>query len=102
MVCVKAHRTQGKEIIAISDPDLLGKELRNGRICLRISEQFYGGKLVPLEDALRFLQHAPNVNVVGSVAEEAVKIGLIHQDAVLWLKDAVSGREVAHLMVFHL
>ena len=100
-VCLKTHYTQGKEIIAIADPNLLGREFRDGRICLRISEKFYGGDLVSLEDALGILRRCPNVNVVGSVVEEAVKSGIIHRDAVLWVKDRESGEKVAHLILFH-
>ena len=98
-VLVKVHHYQNSSVLAICDPDLLGKEVRDGKRCLKIREKFYAGILTDVEDALQLLKSHDNINLIGTVVEKAVEKGLVHKDAVLWLNDQVSGKKIGHVLI---
>lgn len=51
---------------------------------LYVSEEFYKGSLVSLEEAIDIVQQSTIVNMVGrSIVESAVERGLVHPEAVL-------------------
>ena len=64
-VLVKVHHYQNSSVLAICDPDLLGKEVRDGKRCLKIREKFYAGILTDVEDALQLLKSHDNINLIG-------------------------------------
>ncbi len=66
------------------DADMLGKTLKQGKIVFCVSEEFYKGSLVSLEEAVDLIQQSSIVNMVGrSIVETAIKNGLVHRDAVM-------------------
>jgi len=80
---------RGKDVmVAVCDAELLGKTLREGALKLEVKESFYGGRLVSLEEALDILRGASIGNLVGrNIVANAIREGLIHEDAVLWIGD---------------
>jgi hypothetical protein len=71
-------------LLAICDADVLGKTLKEGKVVLYVSEEFYKGSLVSLEEAIDIVQQSTIVNMVGrSIVESAVERGLVHPEAVL-------------------
>jgi len=53
-------------------------------VVLYVSEEFYKGSLVSLEEAIDIVQQSTIVNMVGrSIVESAVERGLVHPEAVL-------------------
>ena len=49
-----------------------------------IREEFYKGNLVSIEEAIGLVQQSTIVNMVGRrIVKKALKIGLVHADAVL-------------------
>ena len=71
-------------LLAICDADLIGKTLRQGKIVFHIRKEFYKGNLVNLEEAVSLIQQSTIVNMVGQkIVKKALKMGLIHADAVL-------------------
>lgn len=63
---VKVHRSGGETIVAICDEELLGKELVEGELKIRIGEEFYGGELVEIEKVVEYIRGASMVNVFGN------------------------------------
>jgi len=76
---------QGETVlVAACDADLLGKTLKYGQVNFEIRKDFYGGKLVQVEDAVELIKTATIVNLVGPViVGMAVKEKLIHPQAIL-------------------
>ncbi|MCX8204193.1 MAG: DUF424 family protein [Candidatus Nezhaarchaeota archaeon] len=69
--------------MAICDAELLGKELRYGRLTINISKHFYGGFQVSVEEALELIEEADSANLMGRrIVEAAIRRGLVHQEAV--------------------
>lgn len=76
---------QGRTVlVAACDADLLGKTLKYGKVNFEVRRDFYGGRLVQVEDAVDLIKTANIVNLVGPViVEMAVKEKLIHPQAIL-------------------
>lgn len=76
---------QGRHVlVAACDADLLGKTLKFGTIDFKVREDFYGGSLVHVEEAVSLIKNATDVNLVGSIIiNRAIKEKLVHPQAVL-------------------
>jgi hypothetical protein len=71
-------------LLAACDAELLGKTLREGKIVFQVSEQFYKGPRVSLEEAVNLMKQCSIVNLVGhKIVKKAVEDGLVHPEAVL-------------------
>ncbi len=83
MMYVKIHKGS-TTIVAICDDDLIGKELREGKLCLKISEYFYKGEKKSEQEVEEIMKTADNLNIVGkrSVAI-ALRLGIIMQHTIL-------------------
>ena len=66
----------------ICDKELLGKELKQGKLSLKIGE-FYAGKEASVEECLVALRRATVANLVGSIVDHAVKAGLVEGKSVV-------------------
>ena len=64
-VYLKIHQRNELETIACCDEDLLDKCFDEGSIKIHISEQFFGGVLLNLDEAVDILKNATNFNIVG-------------------------------------
>ncbi len=86
-------------IIAACDKELLGKTLKFGEIEIKVSERFYGGKLVNEEELMVLLEEADVLNLIGNkVVEVAERLGLIHPEAKIFFEDS-DGRKIPHSMM---
>jgi len=76
---------QGKHVlIAACDLDLLGKTLKFGKLDFRISQSFYGGFNVSVDEAIDLIKQGTTVNIIGSVlVKKAIEEGVIHPKAVI-------------------
>ncbi len=86
MVYVKVHESGSERIVAICDEELLGKTLydEERRLRFHVSEQFYGGDLVRVEEALVEAMNATILNIVGErIVRAAIERNLIHPEAVI-------------------
>lgn len=70
LMYLKKHSSAGKEVLALCDENLLGKEFHEEGMKLEVSESFYKGEKVSKEEVIRELQKASNMNIVG---EESIK-----------------------------
>jgi len=77
MPILRVLRTQGEVLVVICDAGLLGKELKQGELRLKVDKSFYCGEESSVETCMRALQEATIANLVGSIVEHAIKAGFI-------------------------
>ena len=83
-VYVNMRKWGGCVLLATCDAELLGKNLREGKINFEVREDFYKGSKVTVEEAITLIKQSTIVNMVGqNIVKEAIEKGLIHPEAVL-------------------
>jgi len=81
-------RREGECIVAICDRELLGKRFEDGELQIHVSEGFYKGELVTLEEGLQALRQATIANLVGErIVAGALKAQLIHEHAIIRIQN---------------
>lgn len=63
--CVKVTDYQKNPMLNICDVDLLGKELSEDKLNVKISESYYGEKIVEQDEAEDLLKTSTIINMVG-------------------------------------
>ncbi len=78
-------KKDGKNVIlAICDADILGRTLKEGKIVFKITNEFYNGQKISVEQAVSMIENSTIVNLIGnSCVEKAIENGFIHPEAVL-------------------
>ncbi|TFG03498.1 MAG: DUF424 family protein [Promethearchaeota archaeon] len=64
-VYLKIHRRNDIETVACCDELLLNQIFREGNLKIEISERFFGGELMKIDEAIEILKNAMYFNVVG-------------------------------------
>ncbi len=64
-VFLKIHSMQGKNFLSCCDSELLGKTFTEGKSCLRVTEGFYKGTEVGLDEARDVI--VENINAMDSI-----------------------------------
>ncbi len=83
-VFLKVHRTQGEVLVAMCDCEALGRTFREGQFCMKVSERFYRGTLVDVDDCDPYLREATIGNFVGERSvSKAIKMGLVQGEHVI-------------------
>jgi len=73
-----------RKVVGMCDENLLGKIFREGDLVLEINEEFFGGDLLELDEALHIAETSENVMAVGEViVGRLVEVGLAHPESVL-------------------
>jgi len=71
----------GELMVAACDCGLIGKKLKEGKLALDVSEEFYGGELMTREEAADVLRTATIANMVGAEAVKCgVEAGIVHEE----------------------
>ena len=84
MVYVKIH----KSIVAVCDEELIGKEFKEGKLSLKVSERFYKGEKKSEEEVKDIIMNATNLNIVGKKSIKiALDLGIINKDSIITIKD---------------
>lgn len=84
MLRIKVHRAEGEVVVAACDAEIIGREFKEGRLMLRVTQVFYGGDEYPEEALGRFLSTCTTANLCGERAvEHAISKGYIDSDQVL-------------------
>ncbi len=95
---MKRHVTPlGSSILAISDPELIGKSLEDTDkgISFQVTEHFYGTELFDEKEAIEALSAADNANIMGNlIVEVAINHNLISPKNVI----TISG--VKHAQIY--
>ena len=70
-------------MLNICDADLLGRTLNRGNLTLKISEKYYGEKVVEKEEAESLLKESSSINMVGmDIISLSTDIGVGSQEGV--------------------
>lgn len=84
MIWIKIYRTPQDILLAAADEDLLGKEFRDGKYRIRVSENFYKDMLVTEEQFIELFTTCTVANLVGkSAVGKAIEMGFISSSNVL-------------------
>ncbi len=84
--CMRVYRKDKEILVAVCDPDILGKKFEEGDLVIEVKEKFYGNERVGKERVIRALQYATIANVTGiNSVECAIEAGIIDRDRVLWI-----------------
>ncbi|MFX1275167.1 MAG: DUF424 domain-containing protein [Promethearchaeota archaeon] len=82
-VYIKLHVRNDMDCVACCDEELLKRVFKEGNLRIEITEQFYGGQLVNLEEAIEILSDASNFNIVGeNIINHAISCKLLSKDGV--------------------
>jgi len=80
-VYIKIHSRNEIETVACCDEHLLNQCFKEGDIKIEISEHFYGGNLITLNDAIEILKNAQSFNIVGeNIINEAIIRKILPED----------------------
>jgi hypothetical protein len=81
---MRIHR-QGREVlVAVSDAELVGREFREGKMRLAVTEAFYGDEGADATEVLRQLGVCTIANLVGAgIITLAIQHGFVDPDNVL-------------------
>ena len=86
MAYIKVRETHEHTVVALCDEDLLGKTLVKGAVKFKVSEEFYGGNLVDVEECVTQLKRATIANMVGKdTVQAAIDAGFVHKNAVVYI-----------------
>jgi hypothetical protein len=71
-------------VIAAADEEIIGQEFAEDNRRLHVSDLFYRGDLLEVEDAVKILKSAKNINLVGqNIVAAAIEAEIIHEVAVI-------------------
>ncbi len=78
-------KKEGKNVLlAICDEELLGKTLREGKVVFKISEDFYKGKKISVDQAISMIENSTIINLIGNeCVKKAIENGYVHPEAVI-------------------
>ena len=83
-VFLKIHNNFNQTVVGVSDRDCIGKTYRQGKSCFSVSESFFKGDLIPIDQALTILRKSTNFNAVGkNIIQALLKLEMIHAEAVI-------------------
>lgn len=81
---VKLRKIGNNVLLSICDAEILGRTLREGKIVFQVTEEFYKGEEVDVEEAVSMIETSTIVNMIGkNVVQKAVEKGYVHPEAIL-------------------
>ncbi len=81
---MNVFRVEGEVLVAACDEDIHGKSFEEGKLVLKVEEEFYGSDLMDWEGLFSLLKEATIANLAGrEVVANAVEVGLIEGGNVL-------------------
>lgn len=96
-VYLKVHIKDDLETIACCDENLLNQVFTQDTLRIEISNQFFGGKLIDLEDAINILKDSSCFNIVGeNITNKAIDYKILPKEGVRY----INGIPMAIKMMF--
>ncbi|MBY8981840.1 MAG: DUF424 family protein [Candidatus Lokiarchaeota archaeon] len=96
-VYIKVHYKNGIETIAICDENLLCKVFQEGNLRIEITNQFFGGNLINIDEAIEVLKQASYFNIIGEIIiKEAINNNVLLKEGIRW----INGVPMALKMMF--
>ena len=94
---VKVSYHQKNTMLNICDVELLGKQISQDELNMKISESYYGEKLVDKEEAKSLLQNSSIINMVGKeIVSLSIELGIGTESGIKTISD------IPFLIVFKL
>ncbi|MCE4609282.1 MAG: DUF424 family protein [Desulfurococcales archaeon] len=90
MFHISIYKTPYGTMLFAADEELVGKAFydEERKIALLVSEKLYGDKLVEEADLVKLMREASVLVLTGErTVEIAVKLGLVHPDAILYVRN---------------
>ena len=85
---VKVSNYQKNSALNICDAELLGKQISQDELNLKISESYYGEKLVDIEEAKSLLQNSSIINMVGkNTVSLSIELGIGSESGIKTISD---------------
>jgi uncharacterized protein len=82
----RVYRHGREVLLAACDEELVGREFRDGKLRLKVTEAFYGTERIEPKDLLMQMRACTIANLVGErVITLAVEQGYIADSNVLWI-----------------
>ena len=97
MIYIKRNISQGSEVLAVCDEDLIGKTFKEKGLKLEITERFYKGTLIEEKNAVKIIKSARNINVVGKRS-----ISLLVKEKVVRKEDIIKIKNIPHAIIFEI
>jgi hypothetical protein len=96
-VYLKLHSKNEIGTVACCDESLLKKVFNEGNLRIEITEQFFGGSLLDIDEAIEILMQAQYFNIVGkNIIEKAISYKLLPKEGVR----TINGIPMAMKMMF--
>ncbi|MBY9002562.1 MAG: DUF424 family protein [Candidatus Lokiarchaeota archaeon] len=96
-VYLKIHHNNEIETVACCDEPLLKKVFKEDNSRIEITEQFFSGALMDIDDAIEILMHAQYFNIVGkNIIEKAISHNILPKEGVR----TINGVPMAMKMMF--
>ena len=96
-VFLKIHHRSEIETVACCDEDLLNKVFKEGNLRIEISDRFFGGNLINLDDAINILKQASYFNIIGEgIINRAIDCQVLPKEGIL----NINGIPMAMKMMF--
>jgi hypothetical protein len=96
-VFLKIHFRNEIETIACCDEELLNQVFKEGNLKIEISNRFFGGSLMSLEEAIEILKRASYFNIVGkNIIDRAIDCKILPKEGV----SSINGVPMAMKMMF--
>lgn len=90
----KVYKTEGEYMVAACEKSLIGKTFKEGKITLKVTDEFYKGEEISEDKLIELLNKATIANLVGKPVDIAIKHGFVDEDMVI----KISG--VKHAQIF--
>jgi len=85
-VYLKIHTANEFQTIACCDEELLNQVFKEDNLRIEISTQFFGGKLIYLEEAISILKEASHFNIVGKkIITKAIDCKILSKEGVRFI-----------------
>ena len=76
-----------KLVFAAADEEIMGQEFRENARKIKVSDEFYRGDLLDVEEAIEILKKAKNINLVGhNIVSAAIEANIIHEFAIITIQ----------------
>lgn len=96
-VFLKIHYRNEIVTVACCDENLLNQDFNEGNLKIKISNQFFGGNLVSIKEAIEILKEASYFNIVGeNIVKEVVNCKILPKEGVR----SINGVPMAMKMMF--
>ncbi len=88
MLIVKEHINENRLVLAVCDPELIGRVFEQGNIVLDLTKKFYRGDLMPENEVVELMRSAYIMNLVGEKSVNlALKNNFISENFVFKIKN---------------